>query len=178
MTEEQRRAQDIAAKDTRIAELTKELTTIKQTSLIQQQDQIVTAAAAKYVKPELTKHVTRELAAHLEELAKNDPAALKKFTPQKLETWMKKYVEDNPVFALPPPTDPAAAATQPATPVTPVTPPRQRTITTATPPPKAKPSPTSGAGSTEKTPIPGRPNSMNAKELNEYYKSKGVRKPY
>lgn len=177
LTEEQRRVQDLAQKDKRIQELESQLTTFKQGQLVEQQDKIITTTAAKYVKPEFLKYAQRDLAEHIEKLAKDDPAALKKFTPAKLDSWLKKYAEDNTVFALPPAPDPNAP-TEVKPPPAPAAPPRQRTITTANPPPKAKPAPTTGAGSTEKTPIPGRPNSMNAKELNEYYKSKGMRKPY
>jgi hypothetical protein len=176
LTASQRAEADNRAKDARIKELEEQIIRQKREGVAMKQDSIINETVGRYVRPERLKYVRRDFADHIKSLPDDKRRA---FSPKDLDKWVKKFVEENPDFGIastaPAPKEPAAPPAPEKKEAAPTPPPRTKPITTAKPPsPRSNTGPSDPDPLAGKTPRPGLPNSMNAKELKLFKQRQGI----
>lgn len=156
---------DLEAERAKRAKAEQDLQAARQTSTYAQQDALITQIAIRHVDPTSRVKVSAAKVAfsdYVQTLSKDQRARLSEAA---IDRWFRRFVRQEPDFAPKAPVAPTSAA--PAASTTPV----RKPISSPTPPrppaPGAQPKdPTIGANG--KTTLPGRPNSMNRKELREH----------
>lgn len=159
------------------ARLEAERDTARNTLETERQGAVVRGLASRHIAPKFIKTAEVALGEHVEKLSKTQLAA---FDEEAINKWFVKYAKENPEFA--PPKAPAAktpeeieAEKKAAARANP--PPRRAPVGAprhAARPPAPAPRPASGPGTFKGKAI----RDLTKTELNEYYKSKGMRKPY
>ena len=173
MTADEKRTKDSEAKDDRIKELETQLTGVRQDSMVEKQEALINESASAHIKPERLRYAKRDLADHIKGLT---PEKRAKFDQKQLGKFFETFAATNPDFAVV--TETAEPAPAPAKPKP--KPRLRKGITTSTVVKKAPaPVPADGPGMMNgKTVKPGQANSMNSKELREYYVKRGGKRPY
>lgn len=127
---------------------------------IEQEDMRIRGSISEFIKPKYVKHAMADFADYLSE--KLTPEQQDAMGDEQIKEWFQKYAAENPELAA----KPGEAS-----------PPQQQQVRTV---PvvnghrqQEKPAPLPTGNLQGKTPIPGRPNSMNAEEYRQYKAQRG-----
>lgn len=178
MTTEQRVQKSIEEKDAEITRLQEELKNERQGSIVKEQNALVGSVMSQHIDEGSTDFVTYKLREHVKSL-QEDPKKLAQFSgngkPEKLkqniERWVQDFVKAHPQHGV------STPSTEPEAPPAPQ--PRvRRPVHTGSSVKARQPAPRPSAGQHAGKTIKPGPNQMTSKELDDYYREKGMRKPY
>lgn len=182
MGEVERLTADVNRLTTENEQLKLKIKNLEQDQVASKQDAKIRSLAVKHIKPTKLKYAIIDFGEYVRSLTKADASKLDEL---RTENWFKKFARENPDMALE--ATPAAAAKtevvvdDDAGKPKPGTPPAVQRPTRVVPAGKPKPGapvqtkvavPDPLAG---KTPLPGKPNSMNKKELALHMQRQGLR---
>lgn len=183
MSEQDRLKADLAKKEAELQAAKQQITELRTGTLAEKQEQVISAAATKYIDPDALDLVKYKLARHFSSMT---PEEQKKFDARALDRWMSKFAKDNPKFAKPAdapaqqqPDPKQAEAKDPPAPAKVESPKTPKRIPVSTGKPQKAPAPTPRSQDPAelggKTIKPGQPNSMSRSELNQFLRSQGRR---
>ncbi len=146
-----------------------------------QQDAHIKGIAINHISPRWLKYSMGEFRDYVLSLPVGEQ---KKLDERRIGKWFVEFAKKEPTVALEPPkapvVEPPAAPPAPPAPAPPAPPQRQVLAAGARPPgagtkPNVPPTPADPFAG--KTPLPGKPNSMNKQELRDYAKANGLSYP-
>lgn len=183
MTDGEKVALDLAAAKAEIETLKVSLAKAEEAVMAERQEmKLSQIASAAYIIPEALDRLGRDMARHYKSLRS---AEQKRFDQKAIERWVKGWAKDHPRCVAQPEVPAATTTEQPAAPPAVAKPPVRRPVGAPAPQQQRQPPPranstnrAAGTNAAGKTVKPGLPNSMNQKELDAYYREKGMKKPY
>lgn len=162
LTENEKLKEDLAKAQKEAEAFRKKYDGERRSTVIAKEQTKIQSIFNEHLQPDVFKYVARDLAEDLITVRKLTPKQITALTEKDLRKWLSSYLKNKPLFAKVGSVSPDAKNKQPAT-------------NGGQPTPAPVPAPATAAKTaTDKTPRPGKPNSMSDKEYREYKKANGL----